>query len=107
MISLPPIKRGDTFYIGGLKKDSNNEPQDLTDFTIRSQIRSASTKKIINEFEVIKLNQTTYKGKFSISSATDTWPIGVCLIDIEFRKINTIVSSETMQIYIMEDITHD
>ena len=105
MISLPPLKRGDTFYIGCASKDSTGEPNDLTNIQVRSQIRSAATKKLIADLPIVKLDQTEYPGQFSITSPTDTWPIGTCLLDFELKRESTVISSDTVELPIIRDIT--
>ena len=105
MISLPPLKRGDTFYIGCVSKDSTGVPNDLTNIQIRSQIRSAATKKLITDLPIIKLDQDQYPGQFSISVATNDWPIGTCLLDFELKRESTVISSDTVELPIIKDIT--
>ena len=105
MISLPPLKRGDTFYIGCTSKDSTGESNDLTNIQVRSQVRSAATKKLIADLPIVKLDQTEYPGQFSITSPTDTWPIGTCLLDFELKRESTVISSDTVELPIIRDIT--
>ena len=105
MISLPPLKRGDTFYIGCVSKDSTGELNDLTNIQIRSHILSAATKKLIADLPIVKLDQTEYPGQFSITSPTDTWPIGTCLLDFELKRESTVISSDTVELPIIRDIT--
>ena len=105
MISLPPLKRGDTFYIGCAARDIDGTTHDLTNIQVRSQIRSAATKKLIADLPIVKLDQAEYPGQFSISSPTDTWPIGTCLLDFELRRESTVISSDTVELPIIRDIT--
>ena len=107
MQSLPPIKQGDTFIIGCTYKDANKQPGDLTNVVIRSQARSAATKKLIKEFEIFKSDQVLYKGQFSISAMTNDWSIGTLNIDIEFIIDGSVISTDTFQIPVVQDITHD
>lgn len=105
MISLPPLKRGDTFYIGCVARDIDGTTHDLTNIEIRSQIRSAATKKLIADLPIVKLDQAEYPGQFSITSPTDTWPIGTCLLDFELKRELTVISSDTVELPIIRDIT--
>jgi len=105
MISLPPLKRGDTFYIGCTSKDSTGESNDLSNIQIRSQIRSAATKKLIIDLPIVKLDQTEYPGQFSISADTNNWPIGTCLLDFELSREGAVISSDTIELQIVRDIT--
>ena len=105
MISLPPLKRGDTFYIGCTSKDSTGEANDLSNIQIRSQIRSAATKKLIMDLPIVKLDQTEYPGQFSISADTNGWPIGTCLLDFELSLESVVISSDTIELQIVRDIT--
>ena len=61
---------------------------------IRSQIRSAATKKFITDLPIVKLDQTEYPGQFSVTSPTDTWPIGTCLLDFELSLESVVISSD-------------
>ena len=61
---------------------------------IRSQIRSAATKKLITDLPIVKLDQTEYPGQFSVTSPTDTWPIGTCLLDFELSLESVVISSD-------------
>lgn len=105
MISLPPLKRGDTFYIGCVARDTDGTTHDLTNIQVRSQVRSAATKKLIADLLIVKLDQTEYPGQFSITSPTDTWPIGTCLLDFELKRESTVISSDTVELPIIRDIT--
>jgi hypothetical protein len=105
MTRLPPIKRGDTFYIGCISKDANGVPNNLSNFQIRAHVRSAATKKLVAELPIAKLDQTQYPGHFSISTPTNDWPIGVCLLDFEVSRSSIVVSSDTIEITIVRDIT--
>ena len=105
MISLPPLKRGDTFYIGCISKDSTGELNDLTNIQVRSQVRSAATKKLIADLPIVKLDQAEYPGQFSISVATNDWPIGTCLLDFELSLESVVISSDTIELQIVRDIT--
>lgn len=106
MLSLPDIKRGDTFSIGCFSSDGG-VPTDLSNVTIRSQIRSAATKKLVQALDITLLDQTTNTGKFSIVADTSEWPIGTVLMDIEIRDGSVTVSTETLQLRVVQDITHD
>ena len=106
MISLPPIKHGDTFSLGCTSTNSNNVPEDLTDILIRSQIRSATGKTLIEELSVAKADQITNPGEFSLTSlSTINWPVGSVLCDIEFKNGDVVISSETLEIIVVVDIT--
>ena len=108
MINLPPIKRGDTFSLGCVSTDSSGVPENLTDIAIRSQIRSGSSKALIEELSIAKSDQTTNPGEFSLTStSTSNWPIGSVLCDIEFKNGAVVTSTETLEITVLLDITHN
>ena len=54
---------------------------------------------------IVKLDQTEYPGQFSVTSATDTWPIGTCLLDFELSREGAVISSDTIELQIVRDIT--
>lgn len=107
MTSLPDIKRGDTFSIGCKFRNSDNNLQDLTDFTIRSQVRTKVNRDLVSELPVVVSNQTTNPGEFAIITSTSDWPVGLMLLDIEFITGNVKVSSETVSLQVVQDITYD
>lgn len=108
MKSLPPLKRGDTFILGCLAKDSDGLPENLSGVTLRAQARQASSGRLVAEFLVSKADQQTRPGEFSISAVdTDGWPIRVLLIDIEILVGPVVASTESMELPIIEDVTHD
>jgi len=54
---------------------------------------------------IVKLDQTEYPGQFSVTSPTDTWPIGTCLLDFELSREGTVISSDTIELQIVRDFT--
>lgn len=108
MKTLPPLKRGDTFQLGCLAKDSDGQPEDLSGVTLRAQARSAMSGQLVAELVIGKADQSTHPGEFAISAiSTDAWPIGMLLIDIEQRVGQAVASTETLKLTIIEDVTHD
>jgi len=108
MKTLPPFKRGDTFQLGCLARDADGQPEDLTGVTLRAQVRLASSGDLVAELQIGLADQTTAPGQFAISALdTAAWPIGALLIDIEQRTGQAIVSSETLRLPVLEDVTHD
>lgn len=108
MKNLPPLKRGDTFQLGCLAKDSAGQPEDLTSVTLRAQARLASSGQLVAELTVGKADQATHPGEFAISAtSTEGWPIGALLIDVEQQVGQAVASTETLKLPIIEDVTHD
>ena len=120
-------KRGDTFEMSFSLTDANDVATDLTHYTIRAQARDSAG---VLQFE---FNETqtpagvTYSNKagglFALKAensyvalptgmvATPDWPVGVLNIDVEFTDTSTtpdtVVSSDTFTITVVEDITRD
>ncbi len=110
MKTLPPLKRGDTFQLGGIAKDSDGTPENLAGITLRAQARVAITGQLLAELTVSKSDQVEHPGEFSISAlaaVTAQWPATMLLIDIEQRVGSEVASSETLRLNIVEDVTHD
>jgi hypothetical protein len=98
-------KRGDTLeWVVTLTQ--NSVAVDITDWTIRSQIRQDTT--LVYEFLVTKTNAGS--GVFSLSATaaqTATWPLGSLLIDIEFiDPTGFVISSQTFTMQLVRDITY-
>ena len=108
MKTLPPMKRGDTFQLGCLAKDSDGQPEGLSGVTLRAQARSAMSGQLVAELVIGKSDQSTHPGEFAISAiSTDAWPLGMLLIDVEQRVGQAVASTETLKLTVIEDITHD
>jgi hypothetical protein len=98
-------KRGDTLeWVVTLTQ--NSVAVDITDWTIRSQIRQDTT--LVYEFLVTKTDPGN--GVFSLSATpaeTASWPLGSLLIDIEFiDPTGFVISSQTFTMQIVRDITY-
>lgn len=108
MAQLPQLKRGDTFSLGCVSYSADKIPEDLTDVSIRSQIRSAGSSKYIAELIVAKSDQVEYPGEFSVTwDDTSSWPTGKLLLDIQFTSGPIVTSTETMELFVVMDITYD
>lgn len=57
------------------------------------------------DLPIVKLDQTEYPGQFSISADTNGWPIGTCLLDFELSLESVVISSDTIELQIVRDIT--
>ena len=102
---ISPIKRGDTFTLACTYKQ-NNMVYDVTNFTIRSQVRDSSGA-LVEELTVAKADQTEHPGVFVLSAADPMdWPVDVLSCDIQFSDAEGMVrSTQTFQIPVIEDVT--
>lgn len=99
-------KQGDHFeWVVTLTDD--NLAVDITSWSIRAQIRNNDT--LIASLTITKTDPTN--GVFTASATaaqTDTWAAGSHRCDIEFTDDNSIVlSTNTFEVIILEDISHD
>lgn len=104
-ISLGTFKQGTTFAMPiELLPVINDTPViDLSDYTIKSQIRTGALT-LIADLEVIPLANTTIQ---LFAANTVSWPVGPALIDILMEDDSGIVlTSATMSIKITNRITH-
>jgi hypothetical protein len=119
-------KRGDTFQLD-FTLDENGVAVDITNYDIRAQARSADGTLILewNENQSPPgVNITNAAGGlFNLKSeaaytstptgqlATESWPLGVMNVDIEFTDTSatpdSVSSSDTFTITVVEDITRD
>jgi len=107
-ITIPSTKRGDDWSLVGVYKE-NDVGVDITNYTIRSQLRDANMN-LVCELTVTKSNQTTTPGGFVLSipagSDTSTWPIGLLVSDIEFLPPGgKKKSTETFQVPVVDEVT--
>jgi len=117
-------KRGDTFQLD-FTLENNDVAVDITNFDIRAQARDATgTLKVEWNETNSGVNITSAaNGQFNLKSeatytstptgqlATESWPLGVLNVDVEFTDTSatpdSVSSSETFTITVIEDITRD
>lgn len=117
-------KRGDTFQLD-FTLENNDVAVDITNFDIRAQARDATgTLKVEWNETNSGVNITNASnGQFNLKSeatytstptgqlATESWPLGVLNVDVEFTDTSatpdSVSSSETFTITVIEDITRD
>ena len=99
-------KQGDTLE-WVITLTENSSAVDITSYTIRSQIRSTSDV-LIGSLTVTKTDSAN--GIFSLSATaaqTDTWTAGDHKCDIEFTDGSNTFSTQTFDVTIQTDISHD
>lgn len=118
MQTLPPFKRGDTFQLGCLAKDADGEPENLTNVTLRAQIRRKGTRLAPEPVFVAELEVTkgAELGEFSLvadESVTSLWEAGteeapvLHVVDIQKTVSGVVSSSETFEVPVVKDVTYD
>ena len=99
-----PFKRGDTFLVEATATAAS-VPQDLTGWSIRSQVRQGST--LVADLSVEYTNRPS--GVFRLSAPpalTQSWPVKVLSCDIEYTTASgQVVSTETFEIDCKGDVT--
>lgn len=100
-------KRGDTFSLSCVWNDATETPVDLSGYTILSQVR---TDTYVDNLVVTVTDAVN--GEFTVTRAapfTALWPLtnyqSNLLCDIEFSIGGVVVSSETFEIIVSQDIT--
>ena len=117
-------KRGDTFQLD-FTLEANDVAVDITNFDIRAQARNAAGTLILEWNETnsgVNVTNATgglfnFKSEATYSStptgqlATESWPLGVLNVDVEFTDTSatpdSVSSSETFTITVLEDVTRD
>jgi hypothetical protein len=117
-------KRGDTFQLD-FTLDENGVAVDITNYDIRAQARDSAGILILEWNETNSgVNVTNAAGGlFNLKSEatytstptgqldTESWPLGVMNVDIEFTDTSatpdSVSSSDTFTITVVEDITRD
>ncbi|MFM2004351.1 MAG: hypothetical protein RLZZ09_6 [Pseudomonadota bacterium] len=100
-------KRGDTFqYACTLRQKKNGPALDITGWQIRSQLRDLKDQ-LICEFTITLLDPAA--GHYQLSADdTRAWQPGTAAMDIEYRDAEGIIrSTETLNVLILKDETHD
>ena len=117
-------KRGDTFQLD-FTLEANDVAVDITNFDIRAQARNAAGTLLLEWNETnsgVNVTNATgglfnFKSEATYSStptgqlATESWPLGVMNVDVEFTDTSatpdSVSSSETFTITVLEDVTRD
>lgn len=99
-------KQGDTLdWVINLT--DTGSPVDLTDWSIRAQIRQGDT--LIFNLTVTVVDAENGLFRLSATAAqTDLWAAGSHSCDVEFTDDSSnVFSTETFNVVILEDISHD
>ena len=117
-------KSGDTFQLD-FTLEANEAAVDITNFDIRAQARNAAGTLILEWNETNSgvnvtnasgglfnfKSEATYTSTPTGQLATESWPLGVMNVDVEFTDTSatpdSVSSSETFTITVLEDITRD
>ena len=103
MENILDFKRGDTFELGGQALDSHNNPVDLTNYTIKAQVRDK--QKLVGDAVVTKVVAENGEYKARINN-TILWPVKRLSYDVQFiDSAGYIESTETIIINCIEDVS--
>lgn len=103
MITLS-FKRGDTFIVQG-QATVNDVAQNLTGWTIASQVRNGSS--LLSTLTLTWIDQSTGVYKLTaLPAATATWPTKMLACDIQYTTAaGQVISTETFGINCLADVT--
>jgi hypothetical protein len=98
-----PFRRGDNFLVEG-SVSTQSGPQDLTDWSIRSQVKDGAT--LIAELDVV-YPYTLDQGRYQLQCIdTHLWPTKTLHMDIRYtNSLNQLMSSEIISITVRAGIT--
>ena len=103
------IKRGDTFSFYANISDEAGDPLVTDAANITSQIRDTMYQLVAN----LTVAATATPGKYLFTAATTAdWPSEVwgavkLLMDIQMDIAGTTVSSDTVEIFVVKDVTNN
>lgn len=101
-IKLRPLKRGDTFALNADISNADGDPVEYLPSQVRAQIRQRNDLLV----DTLQVSSTETPGRYTLVAAdTSNWPIGTLEMDIEVDNGEAIMSSVTIQIPIIKDIT--
>lgn len=101
MQTTAPFKRGDSFLITA--DFTNNEGLTVTTNELRSQVRTRYDK-LIAELEITEKTANVFD---LTCDDTTEWPIGSAYMDLQYTDADQIVSTETILIPVVKDVTHE
>lgn len=99
-------KRGDTFLWAASLKETRTGPAiDISDWTIKSQIRDAEDV-LVSDLEVTITDGPN--GQYRLyKEDTASWPSDNCFMDIEYRDDGGFIrSTETIGVRVVKDVTY-
>lgn len=96
-------KRGASFVKLCTYKQDSGTLINLTSVTITAQVRTKEGE-LVSSLTVAKLDQTTNTGKYTLTSATDTWPLGRLICDIRYAGAN-VDYTDTFAIDVIDRVT--
>lgn len=104
------MKAGETFSLDGLYADVDDEPIDVGDYTITSQVRRLPARTLVEDLTVvIDPDQATNTGVFTISAtatATAEWPLGSLICDVRLEDGDGVVQyTATFSIVVAQAVT--
>jgi hypothetical protein len=107
--TTPPFKRGDTFALSGVYR-INGVASQLTNQTIRSQLRTSVGGLVANLSAAIDPDQTVNPGRFYLSlvdpAQSATFPAPANLYcDVEVHSGGTVRSTETFIVPVVPDVS--
>ena len=107
--TTPPFKRGDTFALSGVYR-INGVASQLTNQTIRSQLRTSVGALVANLSVAIDPDQTVNPGRFYLSlvdpAQSATFPAPANLYcDVEVHGGGTVRSTETFIVPVVPDVS--
>lgn len=103
--SLGTHKRGDTFaYVAEIV--DGESPVTGAEEKLRSQVRRKFDMKFIAEL-VVSETETPGMYQFLCNNSTQGWDAAEYVVDIEYADNGVIVSSDTFDLVVVEDVTHD
>ena len=100
-----PFKRGATFELDCVVSDANGVPEDVTLWTIASQVRDR-LGALVADLSVVNVDRSVGSYKLHLADTTD-WPMNQILYcDIKYTTDTAqIVPTETFEIHCLENIT--
>lgn len=105
MISLKPIKRGDTLQFKAKFKNADGQPaSNITTSNLKCQCRKRDRTLL---FDFVITQDVAVPGQyiFTAPSNVSLVPFDNLLIDIQFTKDGNTFSTETFSVLVEEDIT--
>lgn len=98
-------KIGDTLVARGICRDPAGVPVDLA----TNEVEVASAVKGYDRLFPVTVtpvpDQVAFPGAFDLAAATDGWPVGLLSWDIQCTQHGVVISSETLQLRTLPDVT--
>lgn len=104
-----PFKRGSTWRVSGVLRDSDGALVNLTGWAVASKLRTPAGVEVASLSCTVHADQVGHRGEFEVfaaAAATALWPLGAARWDIRLTDAGgDVTHTKTVAVTIEEPVT--